>query len=175
MNYKYIVTAKKSEPKIYHDGNLLVFAESHCSYQIDRVEMNKSNSKMKNSNFSNIQKYAYKNISFFACVAAYIYYTILLLIGMINANEFISLYAGITSICLTFLLMSKNYGYYGPIIKTSFSLLIGFLFTKLLYYLSPTVSMPNCLKFLRLTNLGNTLTYISLYISIFTEIIKIRR
>jgi len=126
MNYKYIVTAKKTEPKIYHDGNLLVFAESHCSYQIDHVAMNKSNPKMKNSDFSNTQKYVYKNISFLACVAAYTYYTILLLIGLINVNEVISLYAGITSICLTFLLMSKNYGYYGPIIKTSFSLFIIF-------------------------------------------------
>lgn len=94
-------------------------------------------------------------------------YMISLLFGMLQVNEPLSLFAGVLALNLTISLkLFKNYPFVGYEINL-IAILMSVIIFFILSFCAPFITLDNKLKFLRLQNLGNTLGYIGLFISMF--------
>ena len=92
-----------------------------------------------------------------------IFYIALFLLGMIIVNQSIGLLVSLVSFFLTIFLLKKFKWY-----DTRNTILLSVLFgvASYLFLKEINISLPSQLKFLYLNNLGNTITYVCLLITI---------
>lgn len=101
-------------------------------------------------------------------------YIIALFFGMIQVNAGLSLFAGILALNLTISLkLFENYPFVGYEVNL-IAILISAITFVVIHYSSQYITLDDKLNFLRLQNLGNTLGYIGLFISMFDSLFKKR-
>ena len=101
----------------------------------------------------------------YTVISVYIGYGLAFFCGMVLVNQRISLLAGMVSMFLSIFLLNDSKWY-----DSRNAILFSFLFGGTLFcttiYFSKFIALPEILSFLRLVNLGNTITYGCLYLTI---------
>ena len=125
----------------------------------------------KTKTFITIEKFFCYTNHFFECLSLFgkliLYLGILIMyvIGMATSDLRISILVSVFSLFLTCSLLSKfewTHIEFCILINISFALLTSIILIRL----SPYITMPKWLKFLSLNNLGNTITYICIMITL---------
>ena len=199
MKRTYIVSTN-SEPKIYQKDTLLVFAEARCQYrEVDTNNAIKNHSNSLCGNFIKILSlpikigwnickkipFLHKNIKKFWCKVNYtseVYakfvekatifvYLCMAFSGVVCLNTYISLFAGIWAFLLSIFLLEYFQKYGNGIFWILLSLAGAVIGLLLLIPLSKIINIPSpILMCFSISNLGNSLTFVGLLISIISNI-----